>query len=54
MTPDRAIFPANVASGKVMSKLGLSMEGLLTQDFFKNGKFHDMFVYGLTRANYRP
>lgn len=43
----------NPASGKVMLKAGLLHEGTLKQEFFKNEKFQDMIVYGLTRDDYQ-
>jgi len=44
---------SNPASGKVMLKAGLKLEGRLKQEFFRNGKFQDMIVYGLTRDDYQ-
>ncbi len=43
----------NPASGKVMLKAGLKLEGQLKQEFFRNEKFQDMIVYGLTRDDYQ-
>jgi RimJ/RimL family protein N-acetyltransferase len=43
----------NPSSGRVMTKTGLTKEGVLRQDHFKNGVFHDMLIYGLTRSD-RP
>jgi RimJ/RimL family protein N-acetyltransferase len=37
----------NLASGKVMQKIGMKYEGTLRQEFFKDGVFHDLVVYGL-------
>lgn len=39
----------NPSSGKVMIKAGMEKEGYLKQDFFKDGKFVDMVVYGLLK-----
>lgn len=39
----------NPASGKVMQNAGMVQEGILRQDFYKNGRFVDMVVYGLLR-----
>jgi len=44
----------NPASGKVMLNAGMEKEGVLKQDFFKNGRFVDMVVYGFTKSDYRP
>ncbi len=41
----------NQSSGKVMQKAGLEKEGFLKEDFFRNNRFVDMVVYGLTRSN---
>lgn len=42
----------NPASGKVMENAGMEKEGILKQDFYKNGRFVDIVVYGLLRANW--
>lgn len=42
----------NTASGKVMIKAGMQQEGILRQDFFKNGQFTDMVLYGILKSNY--
>ncbi|MCM2324255.1 MAG: GNAT family N-acetyltransferase [Oligoflexia bacterium] len=42
----------NPSSGKVMLKVGMKQEGLLREDFFRDGAFYDMCVYGITRADY--
>lgn len=42
----------NPASGRVMQKAGLVQEGLLRQEFFKNGRFVDMYVYGILREDF--
>lgn len=39
----------NPASGKVMQNAGMEQEGILRQDFCKNGRFVDMVVYGLLK-----
>jgi ribosomal-protein-alanine N-acetyltransferase len=43
----------NPASGKVMENAGMVKEGFLRQDFFKDGRFVDMVVYGLLKENWR-
>jgi RimJ/RimL family protein N-acetyltransferase len=39
----------NPASGKVMRKLGMTKEGTLRQDAFKNGAYYDVDLYGILR-----
>lgn len=43
----------NLASQKVAKKCGFQQEGLHPQAAFSKGKLHDMYSYGLLRAN-RP
>lgn len=40
----------NPASGKVMLKAGMQQEGILRKDYFKNGEFADMVVYGILKG----
>lgn len=40
----------NPSSGKVMQKVGMKKEGILRQQIFKSGKFHDSVVYGILRS----
>ncbi|MGZ6441831.1 MAG: GNAT family N-acetyltransferase [Pseudobdellovibrionaceae bacterium] len=42
----------NPASGKVMKKAGMSQEGYLKQEMFRNGQFADMVVFGLLRSEW--
>lgn len=44
----------NPSSGRVMTKAGLAKEGVLRQDHFKNGTFHGMVIYGLTKSDRTP
>jgi RimJ/RimL family protein N-acetyltransferase len=44
----------NPASGKVMQKLGMTYEGTLRQEMFKDGEFCDLVVYGLLKSEYPP
>lgn len=46
-------FAINPASGKIMQKLGMKQEGVLREDIFKDGAWHDVIVYGLLRAELR-
>lgn len=39
----------NPASGRVMQKVGLSHEGTLRQEIFKDGQFVDIEVYGILK-----
>lgn len=43
----------NPSSGRIMIKAGMEKEGLLKQDFFKDGEYIDMVVYGLLRENFK-
>ncbi len=43
----------NPASGKVMVKAGMTQEGYLKEDSFRNGTFADMVVYGLLRSEWK-
>jgi len=42
----------NLASGKVMIKCGMHKEGELKQDRIKDGIYHDLLLYGITRDEY--
>lgn len=42
-------FASNPASGRVMQKIGMTREGQLRQNVFKDGAFHDAVVYGILR-----
>lgn len=42
----------NPVSGKVMQNAGMVQEGTLRQEFYKNGHFVDMVVYGLVRGQW--
>ncbi len=44
----------NSASGRVMAKNGLVLEGKLTQHARRDGRYYDLWQYGLLRAQYRP
>jgi ribosomal-protein-alanine N-acetyltransferase len=43
----------NPSSGQVMRKVGMQKEGVLRQDFFRQGKFVDMAIYGLLRTEFK-
>lgn len=42
----------NPASGRVMLNAGLKKEGVLRQEFQRNGQYYDLEVYGLLRNEY--
>ncbi len=44
----------NVASARVLEKLGFVREGTLREDCVVNGEVSDSFVYGLIRREWRP
>ncbi|HEY1859612.1 MAG TPA: GNAT family N-acetyltransferase [Gemmataceae bacterium] len=46
-----AHFAHNVASGRVMQNVGMTYEGHRIQEIKKWGKFEDLILYGLVRAN---
>jgi [ribosomal protein S5]-alanine N-acetyltransferase len=47
-------IPENVASARVMEKVGMKYEGLLRQALCAKGKFHDMQVYAIVRDDQQP
>jgi [ribosomal protein S5]-alanine N-acetyltransferase len=44
----------NVASARVLEKLGFEREGILRQDCIVNGEVSDSFVFGLIRQDWAP
>ncbi len=44
----------NVASARVLEKLGFVREGTLREDCVVNGEVSDSWVYGLIRRHWRP
>jgi RimJ/RimL family protein N-acetyltransferase len=44
----------NVASARVLEKLGFVREGMLREDCIVNGEVSDSWVYGLLRREWRP
>ncbi|BAV05648.1 Protein N-acetyltransferase, RimJ/RimL family [Filimonas lacunae] len=42
----------NMASGKVMEKCGMQKEGELKEHVCKNGVFHNIIMYGITKTDY--
>lgn len=47
-------FARNVASGRVLAKVGMVREGCLRQHVCKWGKFEDLVVCGLLRSEFHP
>ena len=45
-------FAENIASQRVMEKLGMTYEGTWRRDVMKNGQFKDVAFYGLLRGDY--
>jgi ribosomal-protein-alanine N-acetyltransferase len=44
----------NVPSARLLERIGLEREGLLHQALFHHGRWHDVLVYGVTRARWAP
>ena len=44
----------NIASVRVLTKLGFELEGTLRQDCIVNGEVSDSFVFGLLRRDWTP
>ena len=42
-------FACNPASGRVMEKLGMEKEGVQKRQYFRNGQWQDVVLYGLVR-----
>jgi [ribosomal protein S5]-alanine N-acetyltransferase len=47
-------MPVNAASERVMQKVGMKSEGLLRQDMFKDGAFHDVKLYARIAEDREP
>ena len=45
-------FPRNPQSGRVMQKLGMTLEGILRQHVKKRDRFEDTVMYGILRSEY--
>ncbi|WP_143306348.1 GNAT family N-acetyltransferase [Chitinophaga vietnamensis] len=46
------VDPLNVASARLLGKLGFSLEGLLRDAFFEKGKFVDAEIYSLLKQEH--
>ena len=45
-------FGQNLASGRVMAKIGMKREGVLRRHMFRWGRFVDAVLYGILRSEY--
>ncbi len=45
-------FVSNPASGRVMQNIGLQLEGRLREHIYKDGKFVDLYLYSILRADF--
>ena len=46
-------FETNIGMQKLALKLGMKKEGIREKDFYKNGKYIDVYEYGLLKENYQ-
>ena len=37
----------NIASGRVMDKAGMEVEGVLRDYYYKDGEFHDVIIHAI-------
>jgi ribosomal-protein-alanine N-acetyltransferase len=44
----------NIASERVMQKVGMKYEGTLREQLYAKGKFHDLKLYAILRREYLP
>ena len=47
------VFPDNIASMRVLEKVGFTREGLLRQAAMKNGSFVDTYIYSILEDEWR-
>jgi RimJ/RimL family protein N-acetyltransferase len=47
------VVVGNAASGRVLEKAGMTQEGALRSVSFVNGRYHDMHLYSIVRADWR-
>jgi len=45
-------YAKNPASGRVMQKLGMQLEGTMRQHIQKNGVFHDLIIYSILKPEF--
>jgi RimJ/RimL family protein N-acetyltransferase len=48
------VNPANLASVRLLERLGFAHEGVLRQRWVAKGQAYDVAVYGLLRDDWRP
>lgn len=46
------VVKGNIASMKVLQKLGFKQEGILRQRLLKGGKYYDLYLFSLLRCDY--
>jgi RimJ/RimL family protein N-acetyltransferase len=47
-------FLDNVASIKILEKIGMVREGILREKMMSEGKYHDTYVYGILKHEWKP
>jgi len=48
------VTAGNVASRRTLISAGFIQEGTLRQNFFLDGQWHDDWIFGLLKQDYRP
>lgn len=43
----------NIASGKVLKKVGMTLEGCAKEYYYCNSEFHDSNLYGMTKTSFK-
>ena len=46
------VIKGNVGSIKVLQKLGFVQEGILRENLYKNGQFHDVMLFSVLKSEY--
>jgi [ribosomal protein S5]-alanine N-acetyltransferase len=46
-----SVFDENMASQKALLKCGFTLEAVLKQAIYKNGKYHDDYIFSLLNPN---
>ena len=47
------VMKDNVGSVKVLQKLGFVQEGILRENLYKNGQFHDVMLFSVLKSEYK-
>ena len=47
------VMKGNVASVRVLQKLGFVQEGLLRESLYKNGQYHDLMIFSVLKREYQ-